>query len=260
MMENQQLFNIEAFDIKLDTEFLASNFVYCHEIDSTNDFLMKNNEYKEHGTVLFAEFQTEGKGRKDREWYSNKGQNLTFSILLNKNLKADKLNFYNFGAALAVGNAIENLFQLPVEMKWPNDVLISGRKVAGILCESVSHGDSIKKLVIGIGVNINQPHFQGRYPIQPTSIKIEFKREVSRERFLSEFLNNFENMIKRINEDPQKVLNSWKERCKMIGGKIRIMTDDKEEYGIFDDVDENGYLLLKQGAKIKKIHNGDIRL
>lgn len=259
-MENQRSFNLEEFDIKLDTEILATNFVYCDEIDSTNDFLMKNDNYKQNGTVLFAEFQTEGKGRKDREWYSNKGQNLTFSILLNENLDINKINYYNFGAALAVGQAIENLFQLPVEMKWPNDVLINGKKVAGILCESSTTGKELNKLVIGIGINVNQPHFQGKYNITPTSIRIESKRPVSRERFLSEFFNLFENILKRIETEPEKILQAWKDRCKMIGGKIQIETDDKLEFGIFDDVDENGFLLLKQGDKIKKIHYGDIQM
>ncbi len=257
-MENQQLFKIEEFNIKLDTEYLATNFIYCKEIDSTNEFLMKNDEFNKNGTMILAEFQTEGKGRKDREWYSNKGQNLTFSILITKSLDNLNINHYNLGAALAVGMSIENLFQLPVEMKWPNDILINGKKVAGILCESVSQGNRITKLVIGIGINVNQPHFPGKYRIPPTSIKTEFKREVSREKLLSEFVNLFEEMIDRIKNEPQKVLNDWKDRCKMLGGKIKIVIEDKEEFGTFDDIDENGFLLLKQGSVIKKIHYGDI--
>jgi len=257
-MENQHLFNLEEFDIKLNTQFLATNFIYCVEIDSTNNFLMKEKEYKKHGTLLFAEFQTEGKGRRDREWYSSKGQNLTFSVLLNRNLDNANINFYNLGAALSVGMAIENLFQLPVEMKWPNDVLIAGKKVAGILCETSIQGEKIRRLVIGCGINVNQPHFPGKYEIIPTSIKIEFKRDVNREKLLSEIINIFEEIIDRIQKDPGKVLNDWRDRCRMIGEKINVITDSGEEYGIFEDIDDEGFLLLKQGSKIKKIHFGDI--
>ncbi|RMD49404.1 MAG: biotin--[acetyl-CoA-carboxylase] ligase [Ignavibacteria bacterium] len=259
-MEKQRLFNIEEFDIKLNTEFLATNFVYCNEIDSTNDFLMNNDDYNRHGTVLLAEFQTNGKGRKRRQWSSTRGQNLTFSILLNKNLKGDRINHYNFGAALALGNAIENLFQLPVEMKWPNDILIKGKKVAGILCESASQGDKITKLIIGIGVNVNQPHFPGKYNLEPTSIRIEFKKEVSREKLLSEFFNIFESVIERIEKAPETILNDWRAKCRMIGEKVRIITDEGEQFGKFEDVDENGYLMLRKGDKIEKIHYGDITL
>jgi BirA family biotin operon repressor/biotin-[acetyl-CoA-carboxylase] ligase len=219
---------------------------------------MKQKEYKKHGTVLFAEFQTEGKGRRNREWYSSKGQNLTFSILLNRNLDNVNINYYNLGAALAIGMAIENLFQLPVEMKWPNDVLIAGKKAAGILCETSTQGEKIRRLVIGCGINVNQPHFPGKYEITPTSIKIEFKREVNREKLLSEIINIFEGIINRIRKDPGKVLNDWRDRCRMIGEKITVITDSGEEFGIFEDIDDKGYLLLKQGSQIKKIHFGDI--
>lgn len=254
------VFNIEGFDIKLDTEKLGRNFVYIEEIDSTNSFLLSTKDYDENGTVILTEFQTKGRGRKDREWISDKEQNLLFSLLLTKNLNQEKINILNLGASLAVAQSIENLFQLDVSLKWPNDVLISGKKVAGILLESTSKGDKFDRVVVGIGINVNQANFTGKFLIHPTSIRREFKKSVSRERLLSEVLNNFEAIYNMWKVNPNKVLMDWKSRCKMLGEKIKIVEGDDIKYGTFDDVDENGYLLLKVNDEIEKIHFGDVSL
>lgn len=255
------MFNIEEFDIKLDTEVIGRNFIYCNEIDSTNTALLQSKEFDTHGTVFLAEYQTSGRGRKDdRQWLSNKEQNLTFSILLKEDFTTENINIVNFVSALSLAQAIENLFQLKVELKWPNDILINKSKCAGILLESVSKGNQINKLVIGIGVNVNQPTFPGKYMIQPTSIKKEFKENVSREKLLSEFLNIFEENLKISISDSAKIMSDWKSRCKMLGEKIKIEEGEITKHGIFDDIDEHGYMVLKVNNKIEKIHFGDVSL
>lgn len=254
------MFNIEEFDIKLDTEIIGRNFVYCDEVESTNDLLLKSKDFNQHGTVLLAEYQTHGKGRKNREWISNSGQNLTFSILLKQNYPEKKINLINLLSSLSVAQALENLYQLNVELKWPNDVLVHKKKIAGILLESTSKGKKIEKLVVGIGINVNQPNFPGKFEIQPTSIRKEFKSIVSRERLLSEILNLFENLLETAFEKPEKILNDWRERCKMIGEKVKIIQDKRTVVGVFDDIDDDGYLILKTTDKLEKIHYGDVSL
>ena len=256
------VFNFELFDIKLNTDFIGRNFLYAEEIDSTNAALLdKSNNININGSVFLAEMQTSGRGRKDRVWESNKEQNLTFSILITEKALLKKcINFINFGAALAVSSAIENLYQIKTELKWPNDVLINSKKVSGILLESFSSGNSISKLVVGIGVNVNQSAFPGEYNIHPTSLRFETGNEVSRERLLSEILNLFEEIIIKIKDNPQNILKDWKNRCRMIGDQIAVTEDGIVKYGIFDDLDEEGYLLLRTKDKIEKIHFGDVSL
>lgn len=254
------MFNIEEFDIKLDTEILARNFVYLEELDSTNSFLLESEDYSENGTVVMAEYQLKGRGRKDRDWIAAKEQALTFSILLNKNIEAKYLYVINLGASLAVAQALENLYQLKVNLKWPNDVLINRKKIAGILIESTSKGSDIEKIVIGMGININQPNFKGKYSLPPTSVRLELKRAVSREKFLSEILNIFEGILIQISKDKDKVLKNWKLRCVMIGEKVRVIDDEKEEYGVFDDIDDNGFLILKSKTGSKTIYHGEVSL
>jgi len=256
------LFDLEAFDIKLNTEYIGRNFIYSDEIDSTNSFLLnKGNKSNNNGTVILAEKQNKGKGRKDRVWYSAKGQNLTFSILLtDKNLLKDKYNIINFAASLSVSQAIENLYQLKTELKWPNDVLVNGKKIAGILLEASSSGNKMERLVIGIGLNVNQALFQGAFNIEPTSIKVELNQSAERERMLAEILNIFEENLEQVEERPEEILKDWKLRCRMIGEKISITDGENTKYGIFDDIDENGFLMLKNRNRIEKIHFGDVSL
>ena len=254
------MFSLENFDIKLNTELIGRNFIYSEEIDSTNSFLLnKSNKFNTDGTVLLAERQTKGKGRKDRVWYSAKGQNLTFSILLSdKKYFGKNFNLINFVASLSVALSIENLFQLKTELKWPNDVLINGKKVAGILLESVSQGNKIERLVVGIGLNVNQTLFQGIFSIQPTSLKQEIGENIDRERILAEVLNNFEEILGKMDAAPDALLEDWKSKCRLIGEKISITEGENVKYGIFDDVDSDGFLLLKTKGKIEKIHFGDV--
>jgi len=254
------MFNIEDFDIKLNTNFIGRNFVYTDEVGSTNNTLLTTKEFRKNGTVLLSEFQKNGRGRKDRTWVSTSGQNLTFSILLISNLSNKSINLLNLGSSLALAQTLENLFQMRVQLKWPNDVLINNKKISGILLESTSKGNKIEKIVIGIGINVNQASFQGEFNIPPTSVRLEFKQEASRERILSEFLNNFEQIFEASKNKSDKILNDWKSRCDMIGKNIAIVENNEKKFGIFEDIDENGYLLLQNNNKIEKISFGDVSL
>ncbi|MBL1215006.1 MAG: biotin--[acetyl-CoA-carboxylase] ligase [Ignavibacteriae bacterium] len=254
------MLKLEEFNIKLDTDLIGRSFVYLEECDSTNNFLFNTKDYNHHGTVVLSEYQSKGKGRKDRTWESSKGQNLTLSILLRKDIKSKLLGIINLGASLAVAQTLENLYQLDVELKWPNDVLIKRKKIAGILLESSSKGSKIEKLVVGIGINVNQVGFQGKFIIPPTSVKKEFHETISRERLLSELLNNFEEILKICFDNPNKIIEYWKERCDMIGEHIKVVENDESKFGIFSNIDDEGYLILKSKDKTERIHFGDVSL
>lgn len=256
------MFTLENFDIKLETEVIGRNFIYCDEILSTNSELLSDKQhYKKSGTVLLAEKQIKGKGRKDRTWQSAKGANLTFSILLTKDHLSDvKINHINLIASLAVASAIENLYQLRTELKWPNDIFINKKKVAGILIETSVKGSKVERVVIGIGVNLNQIAFQGEFNHPPTSLKLETGLNIDRENMLAEVLNIFEEFFLKLKDQYASVLEDWREKCKMIGDKIAVTDGEKVRNGIFYDIDDDGYLLLKQKDKIEKIHFGDVSL
>ena len=256
------MFDIEKFDIKLDTDIIGRHFIYAEEVSSTNVELLNNRDvYISHGTVLLAENQTKGKGRIAKKWYSAKNMNLTFSILVTESkFLGRKVNLLNYVASLAVALSIENLYQLHTELKWPNDVLIRGKKVAGILIESTSQGSNIDRLVMGIGINVNQALFQGSFMVEPTSIKIELGHTVEREKVLSEILNNLEGLFENVVSSPNIMLNEWRERCRMIGDRITVVNDGKTKKGVFEDIDDNGFLVLRSGDKTETLHFGELSI
>ncbi len=256
------MFAFEIFDIKLDTDYIGRKFFYLEETESTNILLSKNSkEFKDNGTIVLAENQTKGKGRKDRIWASAKGLNLTFSILLTEpELLKISPNIVNLCSSLSVATSIENLFQLNATLKWPNDVLINNKKVAGILLETSTKGKGINRIVVGIGINVNQVTFPNDYKIPATSIKNEFKLNIERELILAETLNLFEYFLDIAHNDPGYILKEWRSKCKMIGDKITISENDKMKSGIFDDIDDEGFLILKTKSGLERIISGDVSI
>ena len=264
-MENKHTsytFDFTSFNLKLETDWLGRNFSLIDEADSTNCMLMKRDYgFEENGTVILAEKQLNGKGRLERNWLTAKYENLTFSILItNKKLLSVNPFIYNFGSVVAVARTIESQYQVQTGVKWPNDLLIGDRKICGILSESVISGSSFTRMVVGIGLNVNQTNFLGDYKLEPTSLALELGKEASREKLLAGILNEFEEIISLGERDPQRVLKDWKDRCPLMGDKISIQQGDVIYDGIFDDVDENGALLLRINDRTQIFHYGEVSI
>lgn len=255
-------FNFDDFDIKLDTEFIGRNFIYCEEVDSTNAYL-KRAEPKQipNGSLVFAEFQSEGKGRGNHSWLSPKRQNLTFSIFLKeKKLIPKNLILLNFSFSLAILSTFKNYYHLKPTVKWPNDVLINSKKISGILTESVFEGSKIKSVIIGIGINVNQTGFPSNFILQPTSLRSELGKIINRELLLAELLNSMEEMLYRTIDNSSVILNEWRENCDMIGKRITVTKNDEILDGIFTDIDDSGFLILNTHGRTATFHFGDVSI
>ncbi|MCP5063478.1 MAG: biotin--[acetyl-CoA-carboxylase] ligase [Ignavibacteriae bacterium] len=160
--------------------------------------------------------------------------------------------------SLAVSSSIENLYQLKTDLKWPNDVLINKKKVSGILLESSTKGADFEKVVVGVGINVNQNKFIGDFNIQPTSVRHEMRKSTDREKLLSEVLNTFEELLFELKNDSKLLLNKWRDKCRMIGEHISIKSDGEIKYGTFYDIDTNGLMILKTGDNLEIISIGDV--
>lgn len=178
----------------LQTKLIGQDFRFFESIDSTQSYVKNldmENEVSD-GSVIFSDIQTAGIGTHSRKWYTGKGKNLAFTFVLYPNSKIKDFERFTFMIAETMLEAIQNLYGINLQIKIPNDIVYNGKKIGGILTESVSNGEIIKKIFIGIGFNVNQESFPGNLSKIATSLKIEFGGEYDRELILKRFLELFE--------------------------------------------------------------------
>jgi BirA family transcriptional regulator, biotin operon repressor / biotin---[acetyl-CoA-carboxylase] ligase len=227
---------------------------HFQELESTMDkakSLAKNKA--PHLSVVIAENQTTGRGRLNRKWFSSKG-GLWFTLILKPKTPPQLSYIYNFAASLSLSRSLRQLFGVDVSVKWPNDILLNGKKLVGLLSEMETRGDMVEYLNIGIGINVNnQP--QKNEP-KAISLKDVLHRNLSRRLILETFLGNFKNQIQTI--DCPGIIALWKKQTSTIGSHVRIETLTDAYEGLAVDVDEAGALIIKDNkGKIKKIIYGD---
>ena len=128
------------------------------------------------------------------------------------------------------------------------------------MLETSTKGNSLNRIIVGIGINVNQVTFPTDFKIPATSVKNEFKSNVERELLLAEILNQFEYFLETAIKNPAYILKEWRSKCKMIGDKIVISENDKLKTGIFDDIDDDGFLILRTRNGLEKILSGDVSI
>jgi BirA family transcriptional regulator, biotin operon repressor / biotin---[acetyl-CoA-carboxylase] ligase len=204
-------------------------------------------------TIVIAETQTRGRGRMERDWWSPQG-GLYFTLVLRPHLPPAKSPLVNFCAAFVLARTLQDFCGVDARVKWPNDVLIHGRKVSGMLSEMEAAGDQVSFINIGIGINMNND----LPPDLPsaTSIKNISGKTSSRKAFLSEFLDRLE---KRIHQSELAgVIAEWKTCSATLGQQVRIVTRQGVTEGKAMDVDPNGALVVRTAdGTLKEIYYGD---
>jgi BirA family biotin operon repressor/biotin-[acetyl-CoA-carboxylase] ligase len=236
-----------------------------NETTSTNDVVEKlaRDGVKE-GVVVFAESQTRGRGRLGRKWVSPARKGLWMSILLRPKIKPLETTRITVASAIAVRRAIQQVTTLKAQVKWPNDILINGKKVAGILTELAAEPDCVKYLVLGIGVdvNLNASDFPADLRKTATSLKAELGRAVSRTTLAVEILRQLdEDYHRAISGQFGKVADEWEEYCSTIGQRITIRTGQREIEGRAESLAEDGALLLRTDhGHLERIVGGDVSI
>jgi len=204
-------------------------------------------------TVVIAETQTSGRGRMDRNWVSPKG-GLYFTLVLRPRIPPVMSPLVNFGTALVLAQTLQDVCGVDARVKWPNDILIRGRKVSGMLSEMEAAGDQVSFVNIGIGINMNND----LPPDLPTatSIKKISGKTCSRKAFLSEFLDRLQDRIHQ--PDLTSVIGEWKSYSATLGQEVRIVSRQGVTEGKAMDVDSSGALIVRtKDGSLKKIYYGD---
>ena len=181
----------------LKTNFVGQDFRYFEKIDSTQAEIwrqLENNTIK-NGSLVLANLQTNGIGTHGRNWYIDEAGNITFSLFIETNCKAKKLDGLTLDIAEIFIDIFKNLYNIKLEIKSPNDIIYNSKKIGGILVQSKSYKEIIKYLVIGVGINTNGKIFNKEIENIATSIKNEFNIEIDNLKVISCFCNLFEEII-----------------------------------------------------------------
>jgi BirA family transcriptional regulator, biotin operon repressor / biotin---[acetyl-CoA-carboxylase] ligase len=232
-------------------------------IDSTNAYAKTLSKLDgPHGTVIVTEEQTQGRGRLQRQWISAKGKNLLFSVIVFPEFDIKKISLLTFAGALAVADAIETVTNLSSTCKWPNDVLVNSKKVCGMLLESTFEQSKIDKIILGIGVNVNQTEFTDQLQHKATSLRTESGREINRIHLLQKILEEFEIRYEQLSAFPSDLLlNDWKMKALLFGKKIVVLEHESGYPATALDVADDGSLLIQMEDGTKRnIRAGDVSL
>lgn len=257
--------SVEKLQEGLKTKLLGRYLFFSHEVGSTNDWAKELAELgAPEGTVAIAETQTAGRGRLSRKWHSPKG-GLWFSILLKPKLKPMETVKLVFLAGSAVAETLRDLYALKVETKWPNDVLVDGRKVCGILSEMKTVGEKVAYAIIGVGVNANfdaDRMFPAELRETATSLETLLGRKVVLEELFRTLLEKMDNLYELfLKSGFNQILEKWKGFASFLSCEVEVLTGSEKMEGLAVDVDGDGALVLKlKDGSLKRVFVGDLSL
>jgi BirA family biotin operon repressor/biotin-[acetyl-CoA-carboxylase] ligase len=248
-----------------ETKIIGRDIRVFESTTSTNDVIEKlaHDGVKE-GIVVFAELQTRGRGRLGRKWMSPGGKGLWFSVLLRPELAPQAITQLTVASATALRRAIESQTGLKPEIKWPNDLLLSGKKVSGILTELSAELDRVKYVILGIGVdvNLNAGDFPSELRNAATSLKVELGKSLSRAELAVEILRELDADYARVAGGSfAAVADEWEGHCTTIGREVAIRTGDRQVRGRAESLGEDGALLLRtEHGHLERVVGGDVTL
>jgi len=213
------------------------------------------------GALVVAGSQKKGRGRKGRTWFSPPGLGLYASLVLRPHLPPSEAFTFSLMSALAVADGIASLDdRLHPAVKWPNDVLIKGRKVSGILIELATEADLLDYVIVGFGINVNTDSFPPGLRMEPTSLFLETGRQIPRIAVLAAIHARLGQEYHRLLESgPEPILSEWRKRCDIEGRLVSVERLDTVIKGIVKSVDRDGSLILEEETgHVHRIHSGDV--
>jgi BirA family biotin operon repressor/biotin-[acetyl-CoA-carboxylase] ligase len=257
--------NVDKLQENLQTKRFGRSILFAHKVRSTNDWAKElANLGAREGTVAIAETQMKGRGRLDRKWFSPQG-GLWFSIILRPKLDANEAAKLVFAAGLAVAETVHELCNVPVETKWPNDVLVNGKKICGILSEMKTTANKVEFAVVGIGVNANfeaDEALPKQLRNSATSLQTELGKEVKLNDLFTALLQKLEcyyDLFLSTGFNP--VLQKWKTYAAFLGHHVEVISQSESLVGLALDVNADGALVLRlEDGIVRRVFVGDVFL
>ena len=235
---------------------------YVDEVSSTNTLVKQlATEGKPQGTLAVAEFQSQGKGRRGRTWIAPKGKDIFMSLLLRPEIDPTKASMLTLVMGLSVAQTLNQLLGVKSQIKWPNDIVIEGRKICGILTEMIAGGENVEYVVIGTGINCNAKEFASEGLVDATSLALVCGKDVERMPIIvavmQQFETNYNEFLK--NEDLANLVDDYNQLLINRNSEVRICKADGSFTGVALGINERGELLVKDGnGKIQAIFTGEV--
>jgi BirA family biotin operon repressor/biotin-[acetyl-CoA-carboxylase] ligase len=237
---------------------------FIAEVDSTNDVALRLAAAgAPEGTCVLADVQRSGRGRRGRSWFSPPGAGLYLSVVIRPEGLTAPLSVVTLAAGVASADAVSTITGLPIELKWPNDLMVGRpwRKIGGLLCESAGVGARIDALVIGLGVNLRHVTYPQDIADRATSVDAELGRAVDRSPLVVEVLARFRDVIDRLRDGQREAI--WAEwralgRAGLGGASVRWHDQGGERRGLARDIAEDGALLIESEGRIERLIAGEV--
>jgi BirA family biotin operon repressor/biotin-[acetyl-CoA-carboxylase] ligase len=250
---------------RLRTGRLGRTLFHFYSVDSTNAFalrLIAHGRPAPDGTLVLAESQTAGRGRMGRSWHSESEHGLYLSLVLKPQASPAFAPLFTLACAVALHNAVERVTRVDADIKWPNDLLAEGKKVAGILAEIHADLDRIHFLVIGAGLNVNHQAFPEELRETATSLRLVSGHLHSRLEILVNFLEEFEALLDRFSsEGPGTIVSEWTRHSSFAGGRrVEIADGFRVVEGITRGLNPYGALRVEtDGGRVEELYSGEVR-
>ncbi len=256
------MYSEQALRKGLRTQLFGNKIYTFDTIDSTNNCARAlAGCWAEEGTIIIAEQQTAGRGRLGRVWQANPNENLTFSIILRPSVTPDRLNILPLFVAVAIAAAVEKTTGLKVECKWPNDLLINNRKFCGILIEGSVKQGTVEYVVVGIGINVNQERFPGELAGKATSLRLEKREIIDRQKLFREILDRMEQEYKADGATGfRSTLPLWLSHTTMINKRISVSEHGTILSGIVKGLSDDGGLIVQTNGTERTLFAGDVTI
>ncbi len=246
-MKSVRLFSDKIKD-NLRTNIIGREIITLERTESSMDIakeMLKEGAIE--GTTIFVEEQTQGRGRSGKEWFCKKGKGLLLTVVLRPAIQPEKSYLLMVFTTVAIVTTIRDMFKLPVEIDWPNDLVINKKKLGGIIVETQNHTGESRDYIVGIGINVNlKKHELPEHIDQPaTSLTIEKETFIDRTNFARALLQNLDSWYLILKEERyDHIVEKWQEFCVNIGRRVKIRNANKEFAGIFLGISNNGELIL----------------
>jgi BirA family transcriptional regulator, biotin operon repressor / biotin---[acetyl-CoA-carboxylase] ligase len=247
---------------RLATDTFGRELRVYESLGSTNDTAKElAAQGAPEGTVVVALDQRKGRGRQDRSWISEPGKNLTFSVVLRPRIPAEILGLVSLYASAAVAAAVSSLSARTAGCKWPNDVVVGGKKISGILCEATINGSTAGAVVAGIGVNVNQREYPAEIAGTATSIALETGAETGLAAALAALLASLESLYRPADPGwPATVVAEWTARNVVLGSRVEADLGTSRISGIARSVTPSGALRIETPGGTVDLAAGDVHL